>query len=231
MSKTPGENLTLERTAFAMNSVPSERAEAWEIAAEKLPDHEALQLLHLLGFHMRRKTVARVREARLGLLVEIMDHTGQVPTSTEYDQACKDRAQKGQEWPGHQDLCRAYVDWIGAVKAAARHIFDTGARGGVPSSYGHSRVARDEYLPHEIIDAIIRCRDGLGPWPTIRDWPSERDYFAWAEIQRRLAWDRTDEDGVPVADPRLPSRKSFFKKYPSYERAVSVAIARIESGR
>lgn len=229
-SKTPGDSFTMERTAYAPNPSPQERAEAYEVVCASMPDEEALQLLLLLGFRLKAKTNARLREARLGLLVEMLDENAYVPKSSEYDREVERRASMGQEWPDHRELGRAYGTWLGAVVAAARHYFAVGGARGVPHTYAYARLPRPAFTPPMVIDAITRCRDALGPWPSIYDWPTEQDYFAWAKIQRRLAWSITDDDGIPVRDPLLPDRQAFFKQYPTYERAVSVAIAALVRG-
>lgn len=202
----------------------SEAAEAFAVVAGSMDDLAARRLMALLGHALSAPTNALLLHTRLGLLVELIDDTAEVPKSHQYDRLRRARAERGESWPDRTELADAYGSWIKAVRAAMRYVFTSGLGSGVGHSQEHLRVATNDYSRHEVLDAIVSCREWLGPWAQPTDWPTSGEYFEWATLRRRAAWSRRDRaTGRPV-DVRLPGKKAVMRWFATYEDAVAAAI-------
>jgi hypothetical protein len=95
------------------------------LAADRqaLGDGPAAELARLLGHSLAATSAAHRRDARLGLLFEIVGRgSGEVPTEAAYEEVRVARAAAGEDWPTAQALGQAYGHWLSAVRAAMRPV-------------------------------------------------------------------------------------------------------------
>jgi len=205
----------------ARTSQASEVAQvlAQAVSSRGFPQSAAEDLSRLLGHSLADPGAGNRRNARLGLLIDLLsDGSGEVIVRDRYERERKRRRDTGQQWPSSSQLCDAYGHWLVAVRAAARFWFD-GGHGRVWSSHKHARqqkkgsLPRGGYLPREMMLAIIRFRDTVGDG---KQWPSEWEYETWAAIQRQLA----RRAGVPT---RVPGRQQIRRAYGSFDAAREAA--------
>lgn len=196
----------------------SEVAQAWAqlvVDTKAFPTDAAEELVRLLGHSLAAKSAGERRQARLGLLIELIStgSRGEYVTTTAYDQARRARLAAGEDWPDSSNLIRAYGHWLATIKAASAFWFDGGAAR-VPDSYRHGNRYR-RYQPQEITAALIRYRQEHGQWPTECDWD---DYSG---IRRRLARRAGKE-------ARVPNREAIRRAYGDFDRALAAAQAQIQ---
>lgn len=182
-----------------------------ELARMLLPEEQAA-LARLLSHSLASPTRAERREARIGLLTELVSNgTGEVPAVADYETLRQQRAADGERWPAASVLVTAYGTWLAAVKAAMRlHFGGSAAR--VPRSYQHAMTRQAGYTRDQAIDAIRRCRRELGG-----EWPSQGEYDEWMRTSRwaaRLAG---------TGDPRIPGEVQIRKLFGSWHRALEIA--------
>lgn len=187
------------------------------------PDRAARDLYDLLGHGLSAQTAAERREARLGLLIDLVadvaaDGGTEPPRRSDYDDARACRTADGEDWPSSTALSDAYLGWSRAV-AAALEVFDGDGRG-ISTDKTHSTKHRQSYTRAEITKAIINCREAIG------DWPSQWEMALWAQAQRRLA--RMSNRQTTVL---LPGLKQIRKKFGTWDRALARAIDEYENGR
>ncbi len=186
-----------------------------ELAGDRqaMPCETAEDLVRLLGHSLAASTPAQRRNARLGLLIQIVSaETGEVPTEAVYNATRDEQADQGSEWPSAQTLALAYGHWFAAVRAATRFWFDGGV-GRVPSGLEHATGMRAGYQPAQITRALGRFFFLFGVWPT--EW----EYAQWRKLQVD-AWRRAGQ-----ADQRLPSSKQIRAAFHDFAQAVAVAQA------
>lgn len=78
-----------------------------------LPDDAADELRRLLGHSLAGTSATRRRDARLGLLFELVAQApGEVPTEQAYNEVRAARLAAGEDWPTAQALGQAYGHWL-----------------------------------------------------------------------------------------------------------------------
>jgi hypothetical protein len=112
------------------------------------PKRAADDLQELLGHDLARPNRGERRQARLGLLIELVSDAAedQLITTTLYDQVRAKTKERGEDWPDSSNLVRAYGHWLAAVRAATRFWFD-GSKANVPHLYPEQP---HDYQPQEI---------------------------------------------------------------------------------
>ncbi len=197
-------------TSATARDEPSEVARELAKLIGALSAEAALQLEGLLANSIGSPSSAEIREARLGLLIELVSvGTGEVPGVDQYNGERDQRSARGEHWPSASALSKAYFGWQQAVRAAMRlHFIGTRAR--VASSHTHA-PASGEYTRPEVTNAIRRFRDRHGTWP------SYSEYGQWGADARRLA----RRGGHP--DPRIPEHVVIRKLFGEWDRALAVA--------
>lgn len=180
-----------------------------------LPLETARELARLLGHEIAAPSRARLREARLGLLTELMSLRSdpRPPSEEEYNALRDQRAEIGQNWPTSRTLRNAYGHWLKAVRAATNHLRgynEDGKRITVPSSNAH-RGRHKSYTRQDILDDIKRARLAIG------DWPSEWEYEEFNRITRLLA----KRQGK--TKPRIAGLKQIRNEFGDYARAREAA--------
>lgn len=166
----------------------------------------AFQLYEAISHIAAAPNPVVLRAARLGLVIDmIRSGSGEFPKYKDYDELRARRAAElGEEWPSSTALCEAYFGWYYVVRAAMEiHI----GRGRVQRNPNVNTFENETYSRLEIDDAIKRCRDELGFWPT--QW----EYTDWSYLSRQIAWDKNEEI-------RLPGLPQIRKKCGSFDEAV-----------
>jgi hypothetical protein len=168
----------------------------------------ATDLKRLLGHSISLPSPAELREARLGLLIDLVENgSGEVPSVEAYEGVRSKRRDEGETWPAATTLIHAYGGhWLAAVRSAMRVAFESRRR--VPSDYAHARL-RASYTREECLAAFVASSEALG------SEPSMQEYLEWAALTRRL----NRLSGRP--DPRLPGRKQIMKAWGTYERLLA----------
>lgn len=193
-------------------------------------DAAARDLLRLLGNSLATKTPAERRQRRLGLLIELISEGGEFIPTTRYEQARRQRAAEGADWPSAANLSRSYGHWLVAVKAANRFWFD-GGRQRVPDSHAHARGTQPSYEPRKITAALRGAKADLELPGDL--WPTQWEYEEWAQIKRRLAR-RSGTDGSAKGGgegavgrgsvgKRYPGLKQIRKAFGTFDEAVRAA--------
>ncbi len=189
---------------------------AWVIA-ELIPvlsEQTISDLGRLVNHSLSAISIPELREARLGLLIELVTGSqGVIPGIDDYNEARRQRAEDGEIWPAHTTLTRIHGGhWLGAVRAAMR-VAEDGAKAGVATVAGKGK--QPPYNRREVINAIEQCWTGLRLDPDGRG-PSANEYKEWAWLGRRMA--RLSGQ----AEPRLPVLEIICKQFGSFERAIAV---------
>jgi hypothetical protein len=181
-----------------------------------LPLECARDLRRLLARSLTTPSPSELREARLGLLIDLVaESQGTVPGVADYEQARRQREEEGETWPSHTTLIRAYQGhWLGAVKAAMRVAEERLPRH--VSESGHHHTYHNRYTREDVVGAVADCwRDlGLdvdGPGPYFNEY---REWVKLSRTQARLT-------GQP--DPRRPAREAVLKACGTWERALAGA--------
>ncbi len=190
----------------------SELAQGLASMVHAFPQEAIEDLERLISNDLGSPTSAELREARLGLLIELIaDGNGEIPRTRDYDEMRKHRAQtRGEEWPTASTLVESYGSFLAAVKGAMRLHHD-GSAARVPHTHRHARPYK-RYSRDEVVAALRSFRDQHGSWPR-----SELEYLTWATTVRRIK----RNGGHP--DPRLPSAKPIRTLFGSFQRALKVA--------
>jgi hypothetical protein len=102
MSIAPGtDHFNASEVAQAMVKLVSDR--------DAFPQQAAEDLARLLGHDLAVTSPGARRQARLGLLIDLVSHgQGQFIASTTYEAARLEQSSSGLEWPTASALCRAY---------------------------------------------------------------------------------------------------------------------------
>lgn len=174
-------------------------------------DAEAsFHLYEMLSHRLGCKPAALARYEKLGLLVEIIaEGTGEVPSVETYQRRRAEAADRGESWPSHAALAKAYLGWTRAVDAAMKLHFGT-RQVPVSSRYLKKAFKDGAYSNAEILASIGKCRDAIGFWPT--QW----EYQHWGRIQRKLA----RRSGIT---PRIPGIDVVRRAFGSYDVARNAA--------
>jgi hypothetical protein len=174
-----------------------------------LTEKAATDLRRLLARTLTLPTPAELREARLGLLIDlVVELEGEVPSIELYNERRARRADEaGEEWPAHTTLIRAYGStWLAAVKAAMRVAFE-GSNHTV-SQDNHHRTFVKPYEREECLAAIRHCAQAIGATPSLMEY---NDWTILMRRSHRLAGQR---------EPRLPSRETVLKSWGSWQRLL-----------
>lgn len=201
----------------------SEYAEGLAGDARHWPENDARDLMELLAHSLSAQTAVERREARLGLLIDLVADAAakcstRPPRRQDYDEARAERAQNGEHWPSSSALCDSYLGWSRAITAAIV-VFEGNARG-VSTDKSHASKHRQTYTRPEITRSIINCREATG------DWPTQWEMAIWAQAQRRLA--RLSNRQTTEL---LPGLKQIRKKFGTWDRALARARDEYENGR
>jgi hypothetical protein len=176
-----------------------------------LPGPTRGQLRQMLANSIAAPTPAELREARLGLLTELIAHGDSERNSDQYEALRAVRAANGEQWPSRSQLTRAYGTWLQALDAATTLATEPlGA--GAPSDRGRNRVSR-RYTRGDLIVAIQRCRLALDEWPTANA------YGHW----RRIAMRAGRKHGP--ANEAIPSTGAVTRRFGTWARAIALAQA------
>jgi hypothetical protein len=202
-------------TKVASSDAPADASELAQGLAQILrpfPRQAIEDLERLLANDLGAPTSAELREARLGLLVEMISTAdGEIPRTRDYDDLRRSRLEtKGERWPSASTLVESYGSFLAAVKAAMRLHHD-GSAARVPHTHRHARAYR-RYTRDEVIAALRSFHDQFGSWPR-----SELEYLTWGETVRRAR----RYGGQP--DPRIPTAKPIRKLFGDFQRALAVA--------
>jgi hypothetical protein len=177
-----------------------------------LPEPTRSQLRRMLANSIAAPTPAELREARLGLLSELIAQGHADTNSDSYEEVRAARAAGGELWPSRSQLTRAYGTWLHALDAATT-LASEPLGAGAPSDRGRNRVSR-RYTRNDLIVAIQRCRLALDEWPTAST------YGHW----RRVALRAARQHGA--ANAAIPSTPVVTKRFGTWTRALAIAQAR-----
>lgn len=182
----------------------------------RLPAQSAYDLKRLVELDIALPSRAAIREARLGLLIELIalprDHEG-LPSEADYEKLRLMRGVLGERWPSARTLRDAYGHWLKATQAAVNQLRGYNATGGrikVPASNDHGG-RHAPYTRQDVLDALRLTKQTIGSWPT--EW----EYELFARAARKAA----KEAGNPA--PRLPGLKQIRTQFGNFPRAVQAA--------
>jgi hypothetical protein len=161
--------------------------------AEHLPARTREDLYALLGHKLASPSPRQMREAKLGLIYELIAAgDGELPGTRRYLEERERRAAQGEHWPTPTDLQPVYGPWLVACLAAHR-LWKDGMAARVP----HRSVPRPQetVLPqrHDVIRGLHSFRLEFDHWPT--PWEYDQWRIATCASARHT--------GSP--DPRLPT--------------------------
>jgi len=176
--------------------------------ATDLPATTRSELVRLLGHSVAMPTTQELREMRLGLLVELVASTGELPTAESYDNARATRNTDGGDWPRSTGLAAHYGTWTAALRAATDVAFAE-TPGRIRASTPRPWPLRS-YTRTEIVEALERSSRKVGQ--TIGQW----EYVELRRVERQLAV-RTGGD-----DPRLPTLQVIHKHFGSWDAAIAL---------
>lgn len=188
-------------------SVVGEACQLLAAIATELPERSRVELTRLLGHSVVMPTTQELREMRLGLLVELVASSGELPTTETYDHLRTYRNIEGAAWPGSTGLAAHYGTWASVLRAATDVAF--------AQTPGRIRAITPRpwplrtYTRAEITEALKRCSRKVGQ--TIGQW----EYVELRRVERQLAA-RTGAE-----DPRLPALQVIHKHFGSWEAAAS----------
>jgi hypothetical protein len=192
----------------------SELAQGLAQILRSFPRQAIEDLERLLAHNLGAPTSAELREARLGLLAEMISTAdGEIPRARDYDDLRGRRLETtGERWPSASTLVESYGSFLAAVKAAMRlHHDGSGAR--VPHTHRHAR-AYERYRRDEVIAALRLFYEQHGSWPR-----SELEFLTWGETVRRA------RRYGGHSDPRIPTARPIRKLFGGFQRALKVARA------
>jgi hypothetical protein len=188
---------------------------AWGLAGlvPNLSEQAAVDLNRLLGRTLTLPPASELREARLGLLIDLVtDQPGQIPSVDDYSAARARRLAEGETWPAHTSLIRAYGShWLAAVTAAMKVAFAQSKS--KISADNHHRTFKKPYTREECRNAVRDCAETLGTTPTLME------YTDWTILRRRSA----RAAGQP--EPRLPSREALIQRWGSWKNLIRAALS------
>lgn len=170
----------------------------------------ARDLAQLLINHDGLPSPSRAREAKLGLLVEmVMSSSDPAITIAAYSVRRAGEAESGRAWPSGASLCEIYGSWIRALQLAAS--IARGERRGISKNVEHLRKRSLDYTRADLIGAIRRCKETLGYWPRYSD------YTRWSQYVR-------DQERTTGGDRNwVPSIRPILTHFGSWKRALELA--------
>lgn len=176
--------MTIDNTRINTDNA-TEAAQLIAALVPALPMDDARDLARLLGHQIAAPSRASIREARLGLLIELISLQGDftLPSEDNYTDLRAERAASGEDWPTSRTLVSAFGHWLKAGDAAVNHVRGHNANGQrirVAASNKHCR-RHTPYSRQDVMDDIKRARLALGYWP------SEWEYEEFTRVTRRLA--------------------------------------------
>jgi hypothetical protein len=191
---------------------PSEAALfAARLLADTMSQTDLLELERMLAHSLSHPRPSLLREARLGLLIEMCDEqTGEVPDVDRYEQERRRRLETDESWPVATTIARAFFGWYQACRAAMR-LKVMGAASRESHSQTHRTGLRREYTRQEVTATLARFHDERGRWPNFSE------FWRWGQDLRQHA----RRNGLP--DPRIPSMPVVARAFGSFDRALSVA--------
>lgn len=173
--------------------------------AENVPHWEvgpAWQLFEALSHSLAAPSPTRIREARLGLVIDLVRAgTGELPLIDEYEELRSARKKRGEKWPASSSLIEAYMSWPKVIRAAMEVHFGDGR---VAHSPKRQRPQDITYSRQEIVEAFERCQREIGFAPT--QWEFEE----WAYVSRQIAW-------ASGKTPRIPGLKQIRKRFGGFD--------------
>lgn len=179
-----------------------------------LTDIEAAQLARLLAASVSAPSSALIREARLGLLIDVLgDLQGELIDTVTYDAERAARRNRGETWPVSSTLIRLFGSWH-RVLVAAMHLAFDGTVSRRPSSMKLAGYRR-AYTRKEALKVIIEMRRVLGVWPT------SGEYLWFRELCCRAATVNKK------AEPRIPSMTPLNRLFGGYAPAITAAQAKV----
>jgi hypothetical protein len=186
------------------------------IGHQAFPAEAVRDLRRLLSHDLARRHPGRLRYARLGLVMQMVNDRREQPNRfvrrSEYMQERERRLALGEQWPDESAIRAAYGPWPKVINAATQFAFKS-SRGVSDSNHGHG--FRRSYTPQEISTALLRCYFDLEAWPT--EW----EYEEWALIQRRMS----------AQELRLPGLKQIRNGFGDFHTALKDTRAAHERGR
>lgn len=197
---------------------PSEVAIALGRLVEAISLDCARDLERLLAYEIGLPKSSELRQARLGVLVELVaDGSGEIPGTAAYKRSLAAIRREGEASHGDAgasvaSLINAYGSWHSAVRAAMR-LAAEGEGSRVGSSQRESRRHHASYDRDEALGALRKFRADFGRWPRHGEWVD------WTTHCRRIARDGGN------ADPRQPSAKTLKRLFGSFADAVQAAKA------
>lgn len=211
-----------DRSKDIVSAKPTESESASEVAwvlahlVPALSEATASDLRRLLSHSLTSPTASELREARLGLLIDLVsDGSGLVPGLADYEAARQRRLRQGQSWPSSSTLIQAYGGhWLAAVRSAMRIAFE-GTKGRAPSSGHHLRSWSKPYTRQEVVKAVAECWRAIGLNPNGAG-PSQAEYLDWVDLTKRAA----RQSG---RSKRLPTQTVLIRLWPGWERLIDAA--------
>lgn len=189
---------------------PSMLARGLGFLAPALPEVVCRQLLRLLSHSIAAPTPQLLRDARLGLLVQMLrERGGELVGADQYDAERRSELKRGRKWPTASTIGRAFGDWRSAV-LCAMHLAFLGLGAHRAGSLHHAGW-RPPYTQAEVIEVLIACRDAFNVWLL------GTEYYELRTLRRRAA----RAAGLP--EPRMPSREPIDRLFGNYSRAVDAA--------
>ncbi|MTD45596.1 hypothetical protein GKE82_24520 [Conexibacter sp. W3-3-2] len=198
------------------NDLPTERTEPCETAeaiaaiAPHLPTRTQHDLLRMLEYSIAAPRRQEWREARLGLLCElVLAMHGEVPNADDYKRLRQERLNQGEVWPAQSSLSENFGGWIRAVRTAFQLAYPDPRR----NSTGHRNPDYESkaYTREELVDALRAARRDL------HHWPSRIEYEEWRRLSRELA------RNLGRGRTRVPSIGTIERNFGTYPRAVQQA--------
>lgn len=194
---------------MAEDTIPAGVTEVGEFLAAiatAFPAKTRIELIRLLSHSVAAPTPQEVRQARLGLLAEMVK-TGWIPGVNDYEAERRNRANMSEEWPGSSSLFDYYGTWASVVEAAFDVAFSiTPKRSGARERQAWPNVI---YSRPDVLEALERCSEKVGQ--TITQW----QYMELRRVERKLAI----ELGRP--DPRLPQLNVIKRNFGGWDQAIS----------
>jgi hypothetical protein len=194
---------------------PTETAAAIAAMTVELPDAVGEALRDLLSHHLAVPPASFLREARLGLVAQMVRH-GEIVTHAEYEEERVNRKLLGEEWDSAETLAKAFGGWL-RVLTATLHFY-----------YGHGRAPAEtgaqSFAAPKACSKIETVRALQKAHGLLDDWPTQWEYQEWRLLVRRAARMRGgyDQNG-DARDPRLPDLPRIRYLFGSFDAAVNEA--------
>lgn len=191
------------------------RTQASTIAkiAVAYPDRAAADLHEMIAHALTARPTTRPGEHDLGLVIEILEEAGDLPQRGDYRLRRRAENSNGANWPSAAQLESKYGPW-NRVTSAALYVAEDRADRHVRRT-DDGRIAIDSgrrYTRDEIKDAVIRCYDAIGAWPTPEEY---NEYRNNSRRQALLVDSRSPK--------RFPHRDAIRKRFDSWDRLIYLA--------